>query len=132
MGTILPNNAQLTLTFEPGLSDRHLTLRDCIAAQVYNRGHGRIANLLDIAPSKLTEKLAGADAGGKPRGMTLDELERYIDRSGDLTPIYYLLDRYARDPEVAQAEALANLADLAKTLPALLAAAGLTTGGRRK
>lgn len=129
---MLPNQSQLTLTFEPGLSDRHLTLRDVMAAQVYSRGHGRVANLLDIAPSKLTEKLAGADSGGKTRGMTLDELERYLDKTGDLTPIHYLLDKFARDPGVAQQEALAKLATLAETLPALLAAAGVTRGAKRR
>lgn len=130
MGTHLPNTAQMTLSFETGLSERHLSLRDCMVQQVYHRGHGRIANLLDIAPSKLTEKLAGVDSGGKPRGMTLDDLERYLDRTGDLTPVYFLLDKYARDPAVAQAQALAHLTELAQALPALLAAAGLHKAGR--
>lgn len=130
MGTILPNTAQMTLSFEPGLSERHLTLRDCMVTQVYHRGHGRIANQLDIAPSKLTEKLAGVDSAGKARGMTLDEFERYIERTGDMTPIYYLLDKFARDPRAAQAEALAHLAELAQHLPALLAAAGLNKGAK--
>lgn len=131
MGTILPNISQMTLSFEPGLSDRHLSLRDCVLSQVYQRGHGRIANLIDVSPSKLTEKLAGVDSGGKPRGMTLDELERYIERTGDLTPVHYLLDKFGRDPGVAQAEALAKLSALAEQLPALLAAAGVAKAGRR-
>lgn len=121
----VPKQSQLTIAYEPGLAERHLSLRDCMVAQVYQRGHGTVAAKLDIAPSKLTEKLAGVDSGGKPRGMTLDEFERYLDRTGDLTPVYYLLDRFARDPDVAQQEALARLAQLADALPALLAAAGL-------
>lgn len=120
----------MTLSFEPGLAERHLSLRDCVLQQVYQRGHGRIAAALDMAPSKLTEKMAGLDSSGKPRGMTLDEFERYLDKSGDLTPVYYLLDKFARDPQIAQQEALARLAALADSLPALLAAAGL--GGKRK
>lgn len=122
---IVPKTSQMTLSFEPGLAERHLSLRDCMVQQVYQRGHGRVAASLDMAPSKLTEKLAGVDSSGKPRGMSLDEFERYIEKSGDLTPIYYLLDKFARDPGVAQQEALARLATLAETLPALLAAAGL-------
>lgn len=126
----LPNSAQLTLRFETGLAERHLTLRDCLVQQVYGRGHGRVSNLLDIAPSKLTEKLAGLDSGGKPRGMTLDEFERYLEKTGDITPIYYLIDKYLRDPGVAQQEALAKLAAFADQLPALMAAAGLSKGKR--
>lgn len=125
MGTILPNTAQMTLSFEPGIASRHLSLRDCMVQQVYQRGHGRVAAALDMAPSKLTEKLAGIDSGGKPRGMSLDEFERYLEKTGDATPIYYLLDKFLRDPRVTQQEALSKLADLAETLPALLAAAGL-------
>lgn len=127
----VPKQSQLTIAYEPGLAERHLSLRDCMVAQVYQRGHGKVATLLDMAPSKLTEKLAGEDSGGKPRGMTLDEFERYLDRTGDLTPVYYLLDRFARDPDVAQQEALARLAQLADALPALLAAAGLNKTRRR-
>lgn len=126
---MVPKSSQLTLSFEPGLAERHLSLRDCMVQQVYSRGHGKVAASLDMAPSKLTEKLAGVDSSGKTRGMTLDEFERFLDKTGDLTPVYYLLDRFARDPAVAQQEALARLAALAETLPALLAAAGV---GRRK
>lgn len=122
---IVPKTSQMTLSFEPGLAERHLSLRDCMVQQVYQRGHGRVAASLDMAPSKLTEKLAGVDSSGKPRGMSLDEFERYIEKSGDLTPIYYLLDKFARDPGVAQQEALARLATLAESLPALLASAGI-------
>lgn len=116
---------QLTLSFEPALADRHLTLRDCMVQQVYQRGHGRVANLLDMAPSKLTEKLAGVDSAGKPRGFTLDELERYLDKTGDKTPVLYLVAKYLRDPRAAQVEALSQLAQVARELPGLLKAAGL-------
>ncbi len=85
---IVPKTSQMTLSFEPGLAECHLSLRDCMVQQVYQRGHGRVAASLDMAPSKLTEKLAGVDSSGKPRGMSLDEFERYIEKSGDLTPIY--------------------------------------------
>ena len=116
---------QLSLTFEPGLAQRSRCLRDHMMTRVYNRGLVTVAGKLDMAPSKLTEKLAGCDSGGKPRGMTIDELELYIDREKDLSPVYYLVDKYLRDPDVTRAEALGVLKDLAQSLPALLAAAGL-------
>lgn len=124
MGTGLPNNSQLTLQLEPGLSHRHLSLRDCLAAQIYQIGHGRVAARLDIAPSKLTEKLAGCDSSGKARGLSVDELERYLERCDDATPILYLVDKFLRDPRAQQQDALSKLANLAEQLPALLAAAG--------
>lgn len=126
----VPNNSQLTLRFEGGLAERHLSLRDCMVQQVYSRGHGRVANLMDVAPSKLTEKLAGMDSGGKPRGLTVDELERYIDKTRDTTPVLYLVDKYLRDPQAQQQDALARLASIADQLPALLSAAGLSKGKR--
>ena len=126
----VPTNSQLTLRFEVGLAERHLSLRDCLVQQVYSRGHGRVANLMDVAPSKLTEKLAGMDSGGKPRGLTVDELERYIDKTGDTTPVLYLVDKYLRDPQAQQQDALARLASLADQLPALLSAARLSKGKR--
>ena len=75
----------------------------------------------------LENDVASWSSGGKPRGMTLDELETYIQRTGDVSPVHYLADKYLRDPAVAQQEALAKLASLAEALPGLMAAAGLTT-----
>lgn len=121
------SSTQLSLVFEQGIAQRHLSLRDCVAAGVYQRGLGRVAGQIDMAPSKLSEKLAGGT--DRKRVVGLDEFEDYLAKTGDVAPLHYLIDKYLRDPAVAQAEALANLAHLAETLPALLAAAGL---GKRK
>lgn len=125
---------QLSLTFEQGLAQRYETLRECLATQVYQRGPGRVAGKLDLAPSKLTEKLAGIRSDGKQSGITLDQLEKYIETTGDHTPIFYLVDKYLRDPQMQQQEAMARIAAIAEQLPALLAKAGLQatqTAGRR-
>lgn len=119
---------QMSLAIEPGLGQQYESLRECVAARVYQRGHGRVAGQLDLAPSKLTEKLAGLRSDGKSTGITLDELERYFERTGDHTPILYLVDKFLRDPKAQQAEALAKLALLAESLPGLMRAAGLTKG----
>lgn len=123
---------QMTLHLEPGLAQRSRSLREHMATRVYARGLVDVAGKMDLSPSKLTEKLAGSDSGGKPRGMTVDELEAYIQRTGDISPVHYLADKYLRDPVVAQQEALAKLASLAEVLPALVAAAGLQTGQRKR
>lgn len=124
MGTISPATSQLTLNLELGVSQRHRSLRSCMAAGVYATGLDRIAAKIDEAPSKLSEKLAGG-SGERQRDVGLDLFERYLDKSGDLTPIYYLIDKYLRDPAARQSEALAKLAKLADELPALLANAGI-------
>lgn len=123
---------QLTLHLEPGLAQRSRSLREHMATRVYARGLVDVAGKMDLSPSKLTEKLAGSDSGDKPRGMTVDELESYIQRTGDISPVHYLADKYLRDPAVAQQEALAKLASLAEVLPALMAAAGLHTSQRKR
>lgn len=123
---------QMNLTFEPGLSQRSRCLREHMATRVYARGLVDVAGRMDLSPSKLTEKLAGTDSGGKPRGMTIDELETYIQRTGDISPVHYLADKYLRDPAVTQHEALAKLAALAEVIPSLMAAAGLQTTGRKR
>ena len=48
---------QLTLSFEPGISDRFGSLRECIATGVYQRGLKRVAIDLDQAPSNLSVQL---------------------------------------------------------------------------
>lgn len=112
--------------FEPGLGERYASLRECLTTQVYSRGLVKVAGGLDLSPSKLTEKLAGIDSGGAKRGLTVDELEAYIEKYGDVTPILYLAAKFCRDPKIVQAEAMASLAALADRLPALMAAAGLS------
>lgn len=122
---------QMSLSFEAGLAQRYDSLRECLTTQVYQKGHGRIAGQLDLSPSKLTEKLAGLRSDGKASGVTLDELERYLDRTGDLVPLFYLVDKYLRDQKVQQAEALAKATMMLQELAPLLRAAGLIAGKAR-
>lgn len=118
---------QMSLTFEPGLAQRSRCLRDHLTGRVHNFGLVDVAGRMDLSPTRLTEKLAGSDSGGKPRGMTVDELETYIQKTGDISPVHYLVDKYLRDPVATQQEAMAKIAQIAEALPALMAAAGLET-----
>lgn len=123
---------QLSIMFAPGASQRSRSLREHIATQVYaGAGITTTAGRLDMSPSKLTEKLAGGDSSGKPRGLTVDELEAYIAITGDKSPIYYLVEKYLQDPEVAQQEAMAKLLQHVESLAPLMAAAGLEVKRKR-
>lgn len=114
----------LSITYQDGLTERARSLREHMIGQVHANGLVRVAGQIDLSPSKLTEKLAGSDSGGKPRALTIDELERYI-ATGDVSPIHYLIEKYLTCPQAANSEAIAELAKLAKALPALLERAGV-------
>lgn len=105
---------QLTLNFEPGLSDRYPCLRDCVASSVYRYGLTRAAIDLDKAPGNLSVELSADPA----RKFGVDELEKYLDKSGDFTPIYYLIDRFLRDKSEAHdtTELLAMFKQMAPAL----------------
>lgn len=115
----------LSITYQEGLTHRSRNLREHMVGQVHAAGLVYVAGQIDLSPSKLSEKLAGADSGGKPRAMTIDELERYIKETGDVTPIHFLIEKFLISPDVAHGEALATIAQIAKALPALCEAAGI-------
>ena len=130
MGNSLPHasGSQLTLMLDPGLSTRHRSLRSCMAAGVYATGLDRIASKIDMSPSKLCEKLAGG-VGDRKRDIGLDEFERYLDSTGDRTPVFYLIDKYLSDPAAHQAALDARAVALIEQLQATL---GQRSGGTRK
>jgi hypothetical protein len=123
---------QLSLTFEPGIGSRNRSLREHMATRIYSRGLVDVAGKMDVAPSKLTEKLAGMDSGGKPRGMTICELERFIEKTGDVSPIHYLVDKFLQDPAVAQHEATVRLMALMEQIAPLAIAAGVMPAKRSR
>jgi hypothetical protein len=77
-----PEN-QLTLNFEPGLSDRYRTLRDCVASSVYRYGLTNAAIDLDKAPGNLSVELSADPA----RKFGIEDLEKFLTSSQDFTPI---------------------------------------------
>lgn len=112
--------AQLTLNFEPGLSERHKTLKACVRERIYanNRPLKALAADMDTSPSELTRKLG--ENPNDPRNLSVDDLEAYIAVTNDHTPIYYLIEKYAVSTEAKQAYAAA---ELAKVLPNIIALA---------
>ncbi len=112
---------QLTLSFEAGISDRYGCLRECVATGVYQRGLKRIAIDLDQAPSNLSVQLSDDPA----RHFSVDSLERYIERTGDLVPIYFLVEKFIKPMDGRQEAALAQLPALAEQLQAMLKQAGM-------
>lgn len=128
---ITPDRRQLTLELEAGLTQRFRCARDAVAQGVYRRGLKATAADLEMAPGNLSVALG--DDG--VRHLSLDAFERYLQVTGDLTPLYYLVERYLGDQGAARAEALdrvMRMAEQLEQLPALIAAAGLQSKKARR
>jgi hypothetical protein len=121
-----PLDGQLTLSFEKGISERHGSLRECIATGIYQRGLGSVAIDLDKASSNLSAELSGSiDTQGRQRQFGVDALEKYIEKTGDTAPIHYLIDKFLNDKAHKQDAAMAQLAPMLKQLAPLMRQAGL-------
>lgn len=107
---------QLVLDFEPGLVERYGSLRECVATGVYQRGLKRVAIDLDTAPSNLSVQLSEDPS----RHFSVDSFENYMEKTGDLTPLYYLAEKFLSDKgakkDAANAELLRQFAQLQKLM----------------
>jgi hypothetical protein len=112
--------AQLTLNFEPGLAERNKSLKAHVRERIYSsmKPLKAIAAGMDLSETELTRKLSLNP--NDTRDLTVDDLEAYITDSNDVSPVYYLIEKFAISVEAKQAYAAA---ELAKALPAILALA---------
>lgn len=91
------------------------------AAYTHRNPLKTIAADMDVSQSDLSRKLAGNPED--PRRFSLDDLERFIDATGDMSPVYWLVAKYLQDERVKRDRALQELATQMPTLLALIAAA---------
>ncbi len=120
------SQVQMTLDLDAGLTDRFRSVKETIAAGVYRRGLKRTAGDMDVAPGNLSIMLSGDGQ----RHLDVDLLERYIELTGDKTPIYYLVAKHCGDQSAARDEALERVQGLLQELPQLLASVGVQ--GKRR
>ncbi|MGA3803721.1 hypothetical protein ACI2VC_06930 [Ralstonia nicotianae] len=111
----------MVLDFEPGLTERYASARDVVATGVYQRGLKRIAIELDMAPSNLSVQLSDDPS----RHFSLDSAERYMEWTGDYTPIYYLVEKFLGDKRNTKQAALEQIQALGPELLKLLTKAGI-------
>jgi hypothetical protein len=101
---------QLTLNFEAGLVESYPSCREYVAARVHQQGRPQkaIAMDMDYSPSDLSRKLA--QNPDDSRRFTLDDLETYIDVTGDTSPVLYFVEKYFSQTkdEIAALEARLN------------------------
>lgn len=119
---ITPPENQLVLDFEPGLTERFSCARECVAQGVYQRGLKRVAADLDQAPGNLSVQLSDDTV----RHFSLDSFETYLDKTGDMTPLYFLIEKFLGDKRTGKQAALEQLQAVGPQLIDLLKQAGLT------
>lgn len=112
--------AQVLITFEPGLSERHKSLKACVRERIYSHPKPLkvLAADMDLSESELSRKLS--DNPNDTRDFNCGDLEAYIKATGDYVPIYYLLERYEMSLVAKQALAAA---EIVKYMPQLMALA---------
>src|SRR5574340_909735 len=125
---VTDSRRQMTLDLDGSLVATHRSLRDCVAQGVYKRGLKTVAADLDLSPGNLSVALSD----DPHRKLGVDELERYIQTTGDKTPVYYLVAKYLGDEGAARDQALSQVAELLQQLPAVLSAAGLSAAPRSR
>lgn len=119
---------QMTLDLDTHLTERFRSAKEAMAAGVYRRGLKRCAADLDVAPGNLSVMLSGDGQ----RHLDVDLLERYVEQTGDRTPIYYLVAKHCGDSSAARDEAVERVQAMLAELPQLLASVGAKgkRGGR--
>jgi len=125
---ISDSQIQMTLDLDTHLIERFRSAKEAMAAGVYRRGLKRCAADLDVAPGNLSVMLSGDGQ----RHLDVDMLERYVEQTGDRTPIYYLVAKHCGDSSAARDEAVERVQAMLAELPQLLASVGAKgkRGGR--
>lgn len=86
--------SKVTVMFTEGISDSHESAREFIAENSHSLGKLQkvIAADMDLAPAHLSRKFA--QSPGDNSRFTLDDMEKYIETTGDTQVIFYLIEKY--------------------------------------
>jgi hypothetical protein len=99
---------QLTLSLEEGLLERHESLSEVMAQCIYSRGLARMAEKLHTPKGNLSRMLDAQDE----RKFGIDDLEQYMQATGDTTPALWIAAKYLGDKggeDAARAQRLEGL-----------------------
>lgn len=119
--TITPAKNQLTLDFEPGLTSRHRSLRDCIGSSIYRRGLSTTAIDLNESPGNLSNQLSDESQ----RKFCVDDFEMFLEKSKDYTAIYYLVEKFLGGLD-GEARATQSKLDTLAQIQSLMKQMGMT------
>lgn len=85
------DSAQALIEITTGLVDRHDNLLECVAASVYKFGLSKAALKLRLSKGNLTRQM---DEEDPERHFSIENLERLIEISGDVSTVQYLAEKY--------------------------------------
>ena len=90
---------QLTINYDAGLVEAYPTCREFIAHRIHQQGRPQksIAADMDYSPSHLSRKCSQGPEDSMR--LTLDDLERFIEVTGDASPVIYLAEKYLAGPK---------------------------------
>lgn len=118
-----PDIRQVEIDFEAGLPERFPDFMDCVRASVYGsrRQLKAVAADMDLSSSELSRRLA--DNPNDPIYLPTHRLPDLIRATGDVSPIYWLIETFLDQPEAKRRRAVAQLSELLPRLESLLAQA---------
>jgi hypothetical protein len=113
---------QIEMDFKPGLTRQYRNVLDCLRTTVYRSRGGldAVAAALDRSPSEVSKMLNKQDDVENRRRFPLDEFETVIQQTGDLDPIFYLVEKFCVDSEVKRKQAVAQIPGLIARLEELM------------
>lgn len=125
------SGTQLTLELQPGLLKRYSSLRQCVyhTAMNHHEGIKQLAADLDLSESELSRRLNPSE--GDNRSCDVNLMVQIIEKTGDLTPLHWLMTKFLRDEETNRQAALSKLQQLAPSLVDLFVDAGLIPEQKR-
>jgi hypothetical protein len=105
---------QVVLNFDASPFDGYAKCREFIAHRIHKQGvpQKAIAADMDYSPSHLNRKVTQSPKDTAK--FTLDDAELFIEVTGDISPVYYLVHKYAANRPDRIAELEAELARLKK------------------
>lgn len=127
----MQTHSQLPLNFEVGLTTRFRRLEDCINHTVlnYQKGMEAVAGALDQSPSELSRRLnahlAAKEGEANNRPLRVADMVGTLEETKDFRPIFWLIERFLRDPEVQRTQAIHDLAKVMPYVQALIEQAGI-------
>lgn len=85
---------QVTLNFEAGYAEAYQTLREFIAHRTHQQRKPQkaVAADLDYSPSHWSRKCSQSPDDSMK--MTADDIERFIETNGDISPVLYMVEKY--------------------------------------
>jgi len=115
---------QTAFDFTPGLTVQFRSMRAVLSSVVYSARGGldAAAAACDLSPSQLQRMLNRGQAD--ERNLDVDHIEEIVRATGDLRPVYWLIEKFLQDPERVKANAIQQLAQLAPVIAELVAQSG--------